>query len=159
VIVKLAPNVPDIGRIARAVVDAGADAICAINTMPGMAIDPESGVPVLANGAGGVSGGALLPIAVLAVYQVRAAVRVPIIGTGGVSRVEHAVQMLSAGADAVGVGSAVYRHGPEIFTTLRDGLTDWLDARDLDLEDVRGRAHVRPAWPEPTSEPPIPATA
>jgi dihydroorotate dehydrogenase (NAD+) catalytic subunit len=156
IIVKLAPNVPDIGRIAVAVVDGGADAICAINTMPGMAIDPESGVPVLSNGAGGVSGGALRPIAVLAVYQVRAAVDVPIIGTGGVSTVEHAIELFSAGADAIGVGSAVYRHGPDVFGHLRVDLAAWLAERSLTLDEVKGRAHRVPVWPERPSEPPVP---
>ena len=85
VIVKLAPNVPSVGRIAQAVVDAGADALCAINTMPGLVLDPYSGQPVLANRSGGISGPALKPIALKAVYDARKACpHTPIIGTGGV---------------------------------------------------------------------------
>lgn len=156
VVVKLAPNVPDVGEIARAVVDAGADAICAINTMPGMLIDPESGQPVLANRSGGVSGAALLPIALNAVHRVAQVVDVPIIGTGGVACGEDVVAMLSAGATAVGVGSAVYREGPEAFERIDRELRDWLDARGTTIDAVRGRAHRRPVWPEPASVPPVP---
>jgi dihydroorotate dehydrogenase (NAD+) catalytic subunit len=155
-IVKLAPNVPDIAAIARAVVDAGADALCAVNTMPGMVIDPESGQPVLANKSGGVSGPALLPVALLAVYLVSAAVAVPVIGTGGVSSGADAVAMLSAGATVVGVGSAVYLGGPAAFAVIRDELAAWLASRHLSLADVRGRAHRPLSWPEPASVPPLP---
>ena len=81
---KLSPNVPDIAAIARAVAAAGADAITAINTMPGMLVDAESGAPVLANGTGGISGPALKPIALRCVHEIAGAVGVPIIGTGGV---------------------------------------------------------------------------
>ncbi len=156
VIVKLAPNVPDIGRIAQAVVDAGADAICAINTMPAMAIDIESGQPVLANKTGGLSGPALKPIAVQAIWRIAQAVDVPIIGTGGVTTGHDALELISAGATAVGVGSAVYREGPACFGRIRDEMAAWLAARELTLDQVRGRA-LRPAsWPEPASPAPVP---
>ncbi len=111
--IKLAPNVPNIGRIAAAVVEAGADAITAINTMPGMLIDAEAGRPVLSNRMGGVSGPALKPIALRCVYEIARAVRVPIIGTGGVTTGRDAAEMLMAGATAVGVGSAVWTRGVE----------------------------------------------
>jgi dihydroorotate dehydrogenase (NAD+) catalytic subunit len=156
IIVKLAPNVSDIGAVAAAVVDAGADAICAINTMPGMVIDVECGLPVLSNGVGGVSGSALRPIAVHAVYKIRQRVTVPIVGTGGVATAHDALEMLSAGADAVGIGSAVYSHGPEVFGRVRDDLGTWLRERGLTLDDVRGRAHRTPVWPEAAAEPPVP---
>ena len=111
-IIKLAPNVPNIGRIAAAVVEAGADAICAINTMPGMVIDVESGQPVLQNRSGGISGPAILPIALRCVYEIHQAVpQTPIIGTGGITSGEDAVAMMMAGATLVGVGSAVYYRG------------------------------------------------
>ncbi|MFZ2358619.1 MAG: dihydroorotate dehydrogenase [Anaerolineae bacterium] len=113
--VKLAPNVPDIARIARAVVAAGADAITAVNTMPGMVIDAASGRPVLSNKVGGVSGPALKPIALRAVFEIAQAVNVPIIGTGGVSTGQDAAEMLMAGATVVGVGSAVWRRGGDVF--------------------------------------------
>ena len=113
--VKLAPNVPDIARIARAVVAAGADAITAVNTMPGMAIDAASGRPVLSNKVGGVSGPALKPIALRAVFEIAQAVDVPIIGTGGVTTGTDAAEMLMAGATVVGVGSAVWYRGVDAF--------------------------------------------
>lgn len=109
--VKLAPNVPDIARIAAAVVEAGADAITAVNTVPGMVIDAESGRPVLSNSVGGVSGPALKPIALRCVYEIARAVRVPIIGTGGATSGRDAAEMLMAGASLVGVGSAVWYRG------------------------------------------------
>lgn len=109
--VKLAPNVPNIGRITAAAVEAGADAITAINTMPGMLINAEAGRPVLSNRMGGVSGPALKPIALRCVYEIARAVHVPIIGTGGVSTGRDAAEMLMAGATAVGVGSAVWTRG------------------------------------------------
>ena len=111
--IKLAPNVPNIGRIAAAAVEAGADAITAINTMPGMLIDAAAGRPVLSNRVGGVSGPALKPIALRCVYEIARAVRVPIIGTGGVTTGRDAAEMLMAGATAVGVGSAVWTRGVE----------------------------------------------
>lgn len=113
--IKLAPNVPDIARIARAVVEAGADAITAVNTMPGMVIDAASGRPVLSNKVGGVSGQALKPIALRAVFEIAQAVDVPIIGTGGVTTGQDAAEMLMAGATVVGVGSAVWYRGVDAF--------------------------------------------
>jgi dihydroorotate dehydrogenase (NAD+) catalytic subunit len=113
--VNLAPNVPDIARIARAVVEAGADAITAVNTMPGMVIDAASGRPVLSNQVGGVSGPALKPIALRAVFEIAQAVDVPIIGTGGVTNGVDAAEMLMAGATVVGVGSAVWYRGVDAF--------------------------------------------
>jgi dihydroorotate dehydrogenase (NAD+) catalytic subunit len=155
-IVKLAPNVPDIARIAQAVVDAGADAICAINTMPGMAIDVESGQPVLANRTGGLSGPALRPIAVYAIYQIARVVDVPIIGTGGVMTGQDALELIAAGATAVGVGSAVQRDGVAVFGRILSELSAWLTERNLTLADVRGRAHAVPALAESASPPPVP---
>ncbi|HLD78666.1 MAG TPA: dihydroorotate dehydrogenase, partial [archaeon] len=105
--VKLSPNVSDIAEIAVAVEEAGADAICAINTPKAMMIDIEARRPVLANKVGGLSGPAIYPIALRAVYDVRNAVELPIIGTGGVTTGSDAVAMMMAGATAVGVGSAI----------------------------------------------------
>ncbi|MEO8084235.1 MAG: dihydroorotate dehydrogenase [Ardenticatenales bacterium] len=159
VIIKLAPNVADLARIAQAVVAAGADAICAINTMPGLLIDAESGRPVLANRTGGLSGAALKPIALYAVDVIARAVSVPIIGTGGIETALDAVEMLSAGATAVGIGSAVYGAGPAVFGTIAADLGRWLDARGLTLTDVRGRAQQRTAWPEAATPAPVPHAA
>ncbi len=112
--VKLAPNVPNIARIAAAVVEAGADAITAINTMPGMVINADAGRPVLSNRVGGISGPALKPIALRCVAEIAKAVDVPIIGTGGVTTGRDAAEMLMAGATLVGVGTAVWYRGAEV---------------------------------------------
>lgn len=140
--VKLAPNVPDIARIAAAVVEAGADAITAINTMPGMAIDPISGRPILSNRVGGISGPALKPIALRCVYEIAQAVPVPIIGTGGVRTGRDAAEMLMAGASVVGVGSAVYYRGVAALSQIAQELTGFIEARGLAaIDDLRGRSH------------------
>ena len=110
VFAKLTPSVSDIVGIAKAVEGAGADGIVAINTMPGMLIDAKARMPILSNKEGGVSGAALKPIALRAVYQVSRAVEIPVIGTGGIMNGEDAVEMLMAGAAAVGVGSAISYH-------------------------------------------------
>ncbi len=104
--VKLTPNVTEIGEIAKAVEAEGADAISLINTLLGMRIDIRKRQPVLANITGGLSGPAVKPVAVRMVYQVRQAVRLPIVGLGGISTGEDAVEFLMAGADAVEVGTA-----------------------------------------------------
>ena len=105
-IVKLTPNVTDIAEIARAVVDGGADGISLINTLRGMRIDLKTQKPVMTTGSGGLSGPAIHPIAVYMVYEVRNAVKVPIIGMGGVMTGEDAYELMLAGADAVAVGTA-----------------------------------------------------
>ncbi len=156
-VVKLSPNVHDIAEIARAVVDAGADAITAINTMPGMLIDAESGQPVLANGTGGISGPALKPIALRCVYDIASVVTVPIIGTGGVLTGSDAVEMISAGATAVGVGSAVFYRGETAFRLIQDELADWLARHGCArLDEVRARAHCKRDSAVVTTFPPIP---
>ena len=139
--VKLAPNVPNIGRIAQAVVAAGADAITAINTMPGMVIDAKAGRPVLANRTGGVSGPALKPIALRCVAEIASAVNVPIIGTGGVTTGRDAAEMLMAGATAVGVGSAVWYRGAEALGEIVTELAAFMVAQGYRaLDDFRGLA-------------------
>jgi len=141
--VKLSPNVSDITAIAQAVAEAGADAITAINTVgPGMVIDVESGRPVLSNREGGISGPAIRPLAVRCVYQIARTVDVPVIGTGGITRGRDVVEMLMAGATAVGVGSAVYWRGPEVFGELLAELSEFLSSHGYEsLGDIRGVAH------------------
>jgi dihydroorotate dehydrogenase (NAD+) catalytic subunit len=146
--VKLSPNTPDLIPIAQAVVAAGADALTAVNTVgPGMVIDLESGRPILANRVGGLSGPAIRPIAVRCVYELAASVGahvtdVPIIGTGGVSSGRDALEMIAAGATLVGVGSAVYGRGPEVFRQIRDEMLEWMAAHGVDsLDEFRGCAH------------------
>ena len=139
--VKLAPNVPSIARIASAVVKAGADAITAINTMPGMIIDAQAGKPVLSNHMGGISGYVLKPIALRCVAEIRQAVNVPIIGTGGITTGLDAAEMLMAGATAVGVGTAVWFRGPEAFDLINAELIAFMEQEGYsDLESMRGIA-------------------
>ncbi|NPV07314.1 MAG: dihydroorotate dehydrogenase [Anaerolineae bacterium] len=142
VIVKLSPNVPSIADVARAVVAAGADAISAINTVgPGMLVDVETATPVLSNRVGGMSGPAIRPLAIRCVYDICAAVSVPVIGIGGVSDGRDAAEMISVGACAVGVGTAVYRRGIEVFGLITEELRQLMARIGLgSLADLRGRA-------------------
>ena len=133
---------PDIGRIAAAVVEAGADAITAINTMPGMVIDAEAGRPVLSNRVGGLSGPALKPIALRCVAAVAQAVDVPILGTGGVSTGRDAAEMLMAGATAVGVGTAVWYRGAGALGKIAEELAAFMrDQGYVSLDELRGLIH------------------
>jgi dihydroorotate dehydrogenase (NAD+) catalytic subunit len=140
--VKLAPNVPNVARIAAAVVEAGADAITAINTMPGMLLDPTSGNPILRNSVGGISGPALKPIALRCVYEITRAVSVPVIGTGGVTTGQDAAEMLMAGATVVGVGSAVYYRGVSALRDIGLELTEFMNQLGLEsIKAMQGRSH------------------
>ena len=154
-LVKLSPLVADIAAVARAVAAAGADGITAINTLPGMLVDAESGLPVLANRTGGISGPALKPVALRCVYEVCAAVSIPVIGTGGVGSGIDAVEMISVGAAAVGVGTAVAADGA--FPRILDELGGWMSAHGYgSLADIRGRAHRAAPEGRQTNPPPVP---
>jgi dihydroorotate dehydrogenase (NAD+) catalytic subunit len=145
-IAKLTPQAPDIAKIAKACEDAGADAICAINTAgPGMVIDIEARMPVLAFKKGGLSGPMIRPIAVRCVYDIYEAVSIPIIGLGGVTTGEDAVEMIMAGATLVGIGSGVRYRGMDIFNQVNQELDAWLIAHDTTLDKIRGAAHERNA--------------
>lgn len=130
VIVKLSPNVTDIVLMAKAVENAGADAISMINTLTGMAIDTKTWKPVLGNIVGGLSGPAVKPVAVRMVWQVAQAVKIPIIGMGGILTAEDAVEFFLAGASAVAVGTANFIN-PAVAEELADGLAAYLKARNL----------------------------
>lgn len=145
VLVKISPNVTDVGEVARAVEDAGADGIVAVNTLgPGMLIDVDARRPVLANRVGGVSGEAIRPIALRCVYDICKTVKIPVVGLGGVSRWEHTLQMVMAGATAVGIGSAVYQGGPDIFGRIAADLEREMATRGIgSLDEVRGAAIER----------------
>ena len=145
-IVKLTPNVTDIVEMARAVVDAGADALTLINTFPAMSIDIESRRPALGWGSGGLSGPALKPIALKMVYEVAAAVDVPIIGCGGVMSGEDAVEYLMAGACAVQVGTATFRN-PRAPLDVLEGLRAPSSLPPRARVRGRARAHRRRAAP------------
>lgn len=141
-IVKLTPQAPDIADIAKTCEDAGADAICAINTVgPGMVIDIESGRPVLAFKKGGLSGPMIKPIAVRCVYDIYKAVKIPIIGLGGITTGEDAIEMIMAGATLTGIGSAVNYRGIGVFEKVAREMTTWLDHHNCTLEQIRGAAH------------------
>jgi len=143
IIVKLSPNVTDISAIAASVEQAGADAIAAINTLgPGMVIDIHSGQPILANKVGGVSGPAIRPMAVRCVYDIYRTVEIPIIGIGGVTDERDAIEMIMAGATAVGVGSAVRYRGLEVFETILDEMRAFVvEESHANLSRLRGIAH------------------
>lgn len=136
--IKLTPNVTNIVSIARAAEDAGADAITAINTLgPGIIIDVKTKKAILANKKGGVSGPAIRPIAVRCVWDIYNNVDIPIIGTGGITNGNDALEMILAGASAVGVGSAVYHHGPRVFQKINSEIeqimkeNSWTSIKDL----------------------------
>lgn len=139
--IKLAPNVPNLAQIAKAVVAEGANAITAINTVPAMLIDAYAGRPVLKNKTGGLSGLAIKPIALRAVWELSQAVSVPIIGTGGVTTGLDAAEMIMAGASLVGVGSAVVNDGPTVFARIARELGEFMQLEGYQsLEEMRGKA-------------------
>ena len=143
VIVKLTPNVTDIVAVARAVVDAGADALCVINTLQAMAIDVRSRRPVLSTVFGGLSGPAIKPVALRAVYQIAGAVDVPIIGCGGISSGEDAIEFIMAGATAVQVGTATFAN-PHAPLDVLDGIERFMtDAGVSDVRELIGAARVQ----------------
>ena len=126
VIMKLSPNVTDIAERARAVEAGGADAVSLINTLTGMKIDIHRKAFALANQTGGVSGPAIHPIAVRMVYQTARAVKLPIIGMGGISCAEDAIELILAGASAVSVGTANF-HNPAVTMEIADGIEEYME--------------------------------
>lgn len=126
-IVKLSPNVTSIADIARACEAEGADSVSLINTLMGMAIDIERRRPLLSIGTGGLSGPAVKPVALRMVWQVARAVKIPVIGLGGISTARDAIEFIMAGATAVEVGTANFLD-PAVTVKVRDGINDWLDA-------------------------------
>jgi dihydroorotate dehydrogenase (NAD+) catalytic subunit len=142
-IIKLSPSVPGEGKAAKAAEDAGADAINMGNSLgPGMKIDLARRAPVLGFGAGGLTGPAIKPIIVRAVHDIRKSVEIPIIGTGGITTGEDAIEMMMAGADWVGVGSAVYYRGPRAFAEIAGEMEAWMEGNGVKtLDEIRGAAH------------------
>ena len=134
VIMKLSPNVTDITEMARAAEAAGADALSMINTITGMKIDIHKRKFALANKTGGLSGPAIKPVAVRMVYQAARAVKIPIIGMGGIASAEDAIEMILAGASAVSVGTANF-HDPAVTTKIVDGIEKYLEENHI--EDIR----------------------
>ena len=141
-IVKLSPNVTDIAEMAKAAEAGGADAISLINTLLGMKIDINTRRPVLNNNMGGMSGPAVMPVAVRMVYQVRRAVKLPIIGMGGITTGEDAVEFLLAGADAVSVGTAGIVD-PYAWIKVRNEINDYLDKNGYEsVNDIVGKLEM-----------------
>lgn len=143
VTIKLGPHGPGIGVLAKVCEENGADAITAINTIgPGMLIDINVRKPILANKTGGVSGPAILPVAIKSVYEVYRNVKIPIIGTGGITKAADAIQMILAGATLLGVGTAVYYEGIDVFDKLNQGIEAYLKEHGFSsIEEIRGGAH------------------
>lgn len=139
-VAKLTPNVTDISAVAYAAQEAGVDAVAAVNTYKGLVIDRRSLKPLLGNIGGGVSGSAIKPLALRAVFDVFARVRIPVIGMGGISTVQDALDMMACGARVVAVGSAGLRD-PWTVSTLAEQLGEELRVRDLDLLSLVGLAH------------------
>lgn len=139
-IVKLSPNVTDIASIARAVEDEGADAVSLINTLMGMHIDIRRRRSVLSIGTGGMSGPAVRPVAVRMVWQVARAVKIPVIGLGGIMTAEDAIEFLMAGATAIEVGTANFID-PCASVKIAEGINRWLDEQGVaDVHDIIGAA-------------------
>lgn len=143
VLAKLTPNIPNIAEVAKACEAAGADGIVAINTVgPGMVIDIVRRKPVLGARRGGISGPAIRPIAVRCVYDIYEAVKIPIIGMGGVMNRQDTIEMMMAGATLVGVGSATYFKGVGVYEEIKTGLLEYMEKEKLaNLKDIVGVAH------------------
>lgn len=141
--IKLTIHCPSLSKMAQVCEESGADAITAINTVgPGMLIDTGVMKPVLANKVGGVSGPAIFPLALKAVWEIAGAVNIPVIATGGVTKPDDALQMIMAGATLVSIGSAVYYEDLEVFSRINSGLIDWMRIKKIaNLQEIRGSAH------------------
>ena len=139
---KLTPNTHKIVEVAKACKEAGADAICAINTVQGMMINIEARKPVLCFGKGGISGPAIRPIAVRCIYDIYREVDLPILGVGGVTTGRDAIELIEAGASAVGIGSAVYYRGPEVFSAVAKEMEAWMKENGVSsIKELIGVAH------------------
>ncbi|MFC1711226.1 dihydroorotate dehydrogenase [Patescibacteria group bacterium] len=143
IIVKLSPNVTDIPEIAKAAEDGGADAISAINTVMAMLIDVDSRKPILANKIGGISGPAVKPIALRCIYQIYQAVKIPIIGMGGINTGKDALEMIMAGATGVGIGSGIYYRGTSVFKKVLTEIKEYMVKNKIkSLKEIKGAAHL-----------------
>lgn len=139
---KLSADSPDIADIGKAAEAAGADGITAINTLSGMVIDIHQKRPVLTNKVGGISGPAIRPMGVRAVYNLYKAVKIPIIGTGGINTGEDAIQYIMAGATAVGIGSGIYYRGIDIFKKVSEEMSQFMEKEGYkSLDEIRGVVH------------------
>jgi dihydroorotate dehydrogenase (NAD+) catalytic subunit len=140
--VKLTPNTADILELGLAAQRGGADAVVAINTLKAMAIDIETGYPILGNLFGGLSGGAIKPVAVRSVYDLSSRLEIPVIGVGGISSWEDAVEMIMAGASCIQVGTALMR-GYGVFEEITSGLARYLERKSITIDELCGMAGRR----------------
>ncbi len=139
---KLTPNTHILPDIGRAVQEAGGDAVVAINTLKAMVICPEFGRPLLSNRFGGLSGPAVKPVGVRAVYDLRTVLDIPIVGVGGISDWRDAAEYIMAGASAFQVGSAIGTVGPDVFRRINDGLSGFMEEHGYpDIASMTGVAH------------------
>ncbi len=142
VFVKLSPNVTSIRGIAEAAAKAGADALTVINTVKAMAIDTETAMPILSNSVGGLSGPAIKPIAVRCVYEVYESVKVPIIGCGGITNWQDAVEFMLAGAAAIQIGTAIATEGTKVFQKVASGMNKYLKHKGFkSVKEIVGLSH------------------
>ena len=142
-IVKLSPNVTDITELARAAEGAGADALSLVNTFVGMAIDVEARTPRISNVTAGLSGPAIKPVAIRMVYQVAKAVKIPLIGIGGIASAEDALEFILAGASAVQVGTANF-YAPDTALRVAEGIRDYCRRKQLHFAELIGSLRVAP---------------
>lgn len=143
IIAKLTPNVSNISEVAKSCERGGADAISAINTVgPGMLIDIKTKKPILGNKQGGLSGPAIKPISLRCVYDIYEVVNIPIIGIGGITTSEDAIEMFMAGASLIGIGSAIYLNGMKVFNEINTGIAKYLKENNYSsINDIVGLAH------------------
>jgi dihydroorotate dehydrogenase (NAD+) catalytic subunit len=142
IFVKLTPNVANIARVAKAAEEACADAITAINTVKAMVIDIETGQPILGNKVGGLSGSAIKPLAIRSVYEIYRAVKIPVIGCGGVETWQDAVEFMQAGASAVQIGTAIATKGIGIFNQVTEGIKAFLEKKGFgSVREIVGLSH------------------
>jgi len=144
VFVKISPNTQSLGDVAKAAERAGAGAITCGNTLgPGMVIDIRTRQPILDFKVGGISGPALRPIAVRCVYDIYKSVKIPIIGVGGIQTGRDAIEMIMAGASAVGIGTGVYYRGPEVFRLICREMEEFMQQEGIrDIKEIIGAAHA-----------------
>ncbi len=142
VFAKLTPNTSYIAELAKAAERGGADAVVAINTLKGMAIDPEAGMPILGNRFGGLSGPAIKPVGIRCVYEIYESVEIPVIGVGGVTTGRDAVEYIMAGAQAVQLGTAVWIRGEKVFREVCREISQFMKENGYDsVKEMLGVAH------------------
>lgn len=142
IFVKLTPNVTNISELAQAAEKAGADAVTAINTVRAMAINIETAVPILGNKIGGLSGPAIRPIAIRCVFEIFEAVRIPILGCGGVESWSDAVELIQAGASAVQIGTAIATKGLKVFSQVVEGIETFMHRKSIgSVNELVGLSH------------------